>query len=48
MTDDRGGRVSHEWLEKELKRLRANFAEKLPARLQALIASCLPVGVTDR
>jgi len=37
MTDDRKGRVSQEQLEKELKRLSANFSEKLPARLQALV-----------
>ncbi len=37
MTDDRKGRVSQKQLEKELKRLRANFSEELPARLQALI-----------
>ena len=37
MTDDNERSVSQEQLEKELKRLRANFAEKVPARLQAMI-----------
>ena len=37
MTDDGKSRISPEQLEKELKRLRANFIEKLPARLQAQV-----------
>ncbi len=37
MEGERERRASAEQLEKELERLRANFLEKLPARLQALV-----------
>jgi len=37
MEGDRENRASTEQLEKELQRLRANFLEKLPGRLQALV-----------
>jgi diguanylate cyclase (GGDEF)-like protein len=37
MEAERDGRASAEQLEKELARLRANFLDKLPSRLQALV-----------